>query len=301
MDGGQTSGPAVVALGGGHGLAATLRAAKCYAGTLSGVVSVGDDGGSSGRLRQDLGVAPPGDLRRCLSALAADDSLLARALEYRFEEGGLRGHPIGNLLVTALSLAGDDLQAAVDEVARLIGAAGRVFPATSVPVTLIADSDAGTLAGQVTIERASGIRNLRFDPVDPPGSPEAAEAVVQADQVILGPGSLFTSVLATAVVPAVRASLAATTAQRVFIANITNEKGEARGFGLREHLATLADHGITIDVVLAAPEAVETVDTVAEPIPIVVKPLGSGDGWSHDPALLGPALAELVSEVRTTG
>ncbi|MEM7275211.1 MAG: uridine diphosphate-N-acetylglucosamine-binding protein YvcK [Actinomycetota bacterium] len=291
-------GPAVVALGGGHGLAATLRAARSYAGSVAGVVSVGDDGGSSGRLRHDLGVAPPGDLRRCLSALAADDSLLARSLEHRFEDGSLQGHPIGNLLVTGLAMVAGDLQAAVDEVGRLVGAAGRVFPATDVPVTLIADSDAGTLAGQVTIERAAGIRNLRFDPVDPPGSPAAAEAVLAADQVLLGPGSLFTSVLATAVVPAIRQALAGTGAQRVFIANVANEKGDARGFGLLEHLQALSDHGIDLDVVLVTPGTggIPPRDLQAGPVPIVAADVAADDGWSHDPVRLGPALASVLRD-----
>ena len=130
--------------------------------------------------------------------------LLVESLEHRFEEGTLQGHPVGNLLLAGLAMVSGDLQQAIDEVGRLIGADGRIFPATQVPVTLIADSDAGTLAGQVTIERAAGIHNLRFDPSDPAVSEAAVDAVRTADQVLIGPGSLFTSVLATAVVPAIR-------------------------------------------------------------------------------------------------
>lgn len=283
--------PAVVALGGGHGLAATLRAARTYAGSLAGIVSVGDDGGSSGRLRNELRVAPPGDVRRCLSALATDDSLLARSLEHRFDEGTLRGHPIGNLLLTGLAMAAGDLQAAIDEVGRLVGAAGRIFPASRVPVTLIADSDGGTLAGQVTIERASGIRNLRFDPAQPPTSPEAIEAVRSADQILIGPGSLFTSVLATAVVPGIRCALNETSAQRVFVANVANEKGDARGFGLAEHLDALADHDVPIDVVVTGPA---TPPHRPLSVTVVRAEVAADDGWSHDPARLGPVLADLL-------
>lgn len=283
---------AVVALGGGHGLAASLRAARTYAGSLAGIVSVGDDGGSSGRLRNELRVAPPGDVRRCLSALATDDSLLARSLEHRFDEGTLRGHPIGNLLLTGLAMAADDLQEAIDEVGRLVGAAGRIFPASRVPVTLIADSDGGTLAGQVTIERATGIRNLRFDPAEPPASPEAIEAVRTADQILIGPGSLFTSVLATAVVPGIRAALNETSAQRVFVANVANEKGDARGFGLAEHLDALADHHVPIDVVVTGPAT-----TTDRPLAVTVvrAEVAADDGWSHDPARLGAVLADLAT------
>ena len=298
----ETTGPAVVALGGGHGLAATLRAARTYAGSIAGVVSIGDDGGSSGRLRLDLGVAPPGDLRRCLSALASEESLLARSLEHRFDVGTLQGHPIGNILLTGLALVAEDLQAGIDEIGRLVGATGRIFPATDVPVTLIADSDTGTLAGQVTIERATGIRNLRFDPADPPVSAAAVDAVRNADQVLIGPGSLFTSVLATAVVPAIREALAETSAKRVFIANVANEKGDARGFGLAEHIETAAQHGVAIDAVVApasaatgeGPTDLVSRGSVHPHCPVIIADLSAEDRWSHDPVKLGRVLAELV-------
>lgn len=287
---GLEHGPAVVALGGGHGLATSLRAARIYAGSVAGIVSVGDDGGSSGRLRNELQVAPPGDLRRCLSALATADSLLTRSLEHRFVEGSLQGHPIGNLLLTGLTMVAGDLQAAIDELGRLVGAAGRIFPATEVPVTLIADSDRGTLAGQVTIERATSIRNLRFDPADPPVSAAAVEAVRRADQILIGPGSLFTSVLATAVVPGIREALNETSAQRVFVANVANDKGEARGFGLAEHIETVLDHEVPVDVVVSAPGSG---DASGLQVPVVEVDMAADDGWSHDPKRLGLALDEL--------
>lgn len=292
------SAPAIVALGGGHGLAATLRAARQYAGSITGIVSVGDDGGSSGRLRAEFGVAPPGDVRRCLSALADDSTLLARSLEHRFEDGTLTGHPIGNLLLIGLALAADDLQTAIDEVGRLVGAAGRVFPASEVPVTLIADSDQGTLAGQVTIERAGSIRNLRFDPSTARSPADAIKAVVDADQIVIGPGSLFTSVLACALMPDIRSALAETTAQRVFVANVANEKGDARGFGLREHVEALTDHGLTVDVVLANDATVAAqLETSALP-PIVTADVAADDGWSHDTAKLGAVLGRLFHRNR---
>lgn len=274
-------------------MAATLRAARTYAEELTGIVSVGDDGGSSGRLRADLGIAAPGDLRRCLSALATDESLLVESLEHRFIDGTLQGHPVGNLLLAGLAMVSGDLQSAIDEVGRLIGAAGRIFPATHVPVTLIADSDAGTLAGQVTIERASGIRNLRFDPSDPPVSEAAVDAVRTADQVLIGPGSLFTSVLATAVVPAIREALHETRGQRVFIVNVANDRAEAKGFGLIEHLDALADHDLKIDAVLAPLGALPDGRAIG---PIVEADIAAGDGWGHDPAKLGRALAGLLAE-----
>jgi uncharacterized cofD-like protein len=284
-------GPRVVALGGGHGLAVSLRAACQYAGHLTGVVSVGDDGGSSGRLRAELGVPAPGDVRRCLSALAGDDTLLARSLEHRFEGGPLHGHAVGNLLLAGLTVASGDFIAAVAEVARLVGARGELYPATVTPVTLVADSDAGTLVGQVTIEQAGGIRDLRFAPPDPAAPEPVVAAIETADQIVLGPGSLFTSVLATAVVPAIRRSLNRTGARRVYVANVANDKGLVRGFGLAEHLDAIAEHGVGIDVVLAPPD-LAGIDDVA--VPVHLSAVAREDGWGHDPDALAAALSELV-------
>ncbi len=285
-------GPSVAALGGGHGLATTLGAVRQYAQSIVGVVSVGDDGGSSGRLRDELHVAPPGDVRRCLSALATRDSLLARSLEHRFDSGTLQGHPIGNLLLTGLAMVSGELQDAIDEVGALLGAAGRIVPATTQPVTLVADSDAGVLTGQVTIERSTGITNLRFDPIEPTASPLAIAAVEQADQIIIGPGSLFTSVLATAVVPEILDALRRSNGQKVFVANIANDKAEARGFGLAEHLDAIVDHGVTVDAVVAQTgSAAGAVDRTT--VPIITADLAHNDGWSHDPTKLGAVLADL--------
>lgn len=289
----DVDGPAVVALGGGHGLAATLRAARTYAGPLTGIVSVGDDGGSSGRLRAEFGIAPPGDIRRCISALATSDSLLARSLEYRFEGGALTGHPIGNLLLAGFAVAGGDFQDAVDEVCRLVGVEGSLYPAATVPVRLLADSDQGTITGEVTIERATGIHNLRFDPPDPPTADAAAAAVSKADQVLIGPGSLFTSVLASAIVPGVRQAVAGSTGQRVFVANVANEKGIAHGFGLAEHVRALADHGVPIDLVIADASS----PRVAVPgVEVRWCDVAADDGWGHDSAKLGAVLRALVTE-----
>ncbi|MFT7600888.1 MAG: putative cofD-like protein [Acidimicrobiales bacterium] len=284
------SSPYVVALGGGHGLASSLRAARTYAGRIAGIVSVADDGGSSGRIRRELGLPAPGDLRRCLSALASDGNLLARSLEHRFESGALEGHPVGNLLIAGLASASGDFEAAVSEVARLVGAEGTLHPATRGSVTLLADADDGTLNGQVTIERGSNIRNLRFDPPNPKSPEAAVQAIMDADQVIIGPGSLFTSVLAAAVVPAIRAALLHTSAQRIFVANIANERGEARGFDLPEHVETLSQHGVTADVVVTAPDT-RRVDEVGTDV--CVADVADDDGWGHDPKKLGAVLNEL--------
>ncbi len=285
--------PSVVALGGGHGLAASLRAAQSYAGGLVGIVSVADDGGSSGRIRRELGLPAPGDLRRCLSALASDDSLLAASLEHRFDNGPLEGHPLGNLLIAGMTQAGGDFQAAITEVARLVGAVGTILPATDGSVTLLADSDKGPLRGQVTIEESAGIENLRFDPTRPAAPQAAIRAIEQADQVIIGPGSLFTSVLATAVVPDINAALHRTKAQRVFVSNVANDRAEARGFDLTAHLDALASHDVPVDVVLAPAGVV--VPEVPAPWRTVQAALSAPDGWGHDPSKLGAALYTLLA------
>ncbi len=285
----------MVAIGGGHGLASSLRASLAFADQLTGVVSVADDGGSSGRLRRELGLPAPGDLRRCLSALASEDSLLAKSLEHRFDRGALEGHAVGNLLIAGLAGAGGDFAAAINEVARLVGAVGTILPATLEPVTLVADSDGGELVGQVTIERATGIRNLRFEQTAPETPAEAVEAIRNADLVVIGPGSLFTSVLAAAVVPEIKQAIADTSAHRVFVANVANDRAEARGFDLPEHVEAIRDHGIAIDSIVAPlnTHRVDEVGALDSSLDVRVAEVAAADGWQHDPVKLGAVLADL--------
>ena len=202
-------GPSVVAIGGGHGLSASLRAARRYAGEITAVVSVADDGGSSGRLREALpGLPAPGDVRRCLAALAEDDSPFGRILEHRFGDGELAGHALGNLLLVSLAHEMGSFSAAVDEVAARVGAVGRVLPATVDAVALvgIVDGRRGVepVVGQVAVQNTEGVRRLRLSPDSPASPPDVSRAILAADQVVLGPGSLFTSVLAAAIAPDVR-------------------------------------------------------------------------------------------------
>lgn len=290
--------PRVVALGGGHGLAASLQAAQTFASNIVGVVSVADDGGSSGRIRRELGLPAPGDLRRCLSALASDDSLIARSLEHRFESGSLEGHPLGNLLLAGLAEAGGDFQQAISEVARLIGAVGTIYPATNGPVTLVANTAAGQIRGQVTIEGSSDISDLRFDPAEPTAPAAAVEAILGADQIIIGPGSLFTSVLACVLVPDILTALQSASGQRVFVANVANDRAEARGFDLAAHVDTLNSYGIPVDVVLAD-GPLDDIDGPMDRIgslPLVHTPMAADDGWGHRPDRLGRSLGSLYAQ-----
>ncbi len=190
-----------MAIGGGHGTAVTLRAARCYAGTLTGVVSVADDGGSSGRLRELLNVVAVGDLRKCLVAVADEDSALAVAFERRFDEGELSGHALGNLILAGLIDATGDLVDGVREAALLLGACGDILPATTERVVLKAEAAEGTVAGQVAVMGTGDIRTVSLVPDDAQPPPLVVERIAEADQIVIGPGSLFTSVLAAVAVP----------------------------------------------------------------------------------------------------
>ncbi|HTD50703.1 MAG TPA: uridine diphosphate-N-acetylglucosamine-binding protein YvcK, partial [Acidimicrobiia bacterium] len=197
----------IVALGGGHGLAVALQAVRRYAQSVTAVVSVADDGGSSGRLRRDLGVAAPGDLRKSLVALAADTGPWPAAFEHRFAGGELSGHALGNLLIVGLAASLGDLNRALDEAGRLLGAVGRVVPATVDAVTLEADIGDEAVIGQVAVESlAAGVvvNQVRVVPADAAATPDALDAIADATQVVLAPGSLYTSVLAVLCVPEIR-------------------------------------------------------------------------------------------------
>jgi uncharacterized cofD-like protein len=285
-----------VAIGGGHGLAASLRAARRYAAAVTGVVSVADDGGSSGRLRQTMGIPPPGDLRRCLAALS-DNPLWATALEHRFDAGELSGHALGNLLIAGLADVLGDFQSALDEVACLVGARGRVLPATIDPVVLKAEVErpaggAGTeVEGQVAVQNSSRITRVSVLPDNPRVPPAAVEAIRTADQVVIGPGSLYTSVLAAVVVPAIRVALSTTTAQRVYVCNLGPQVPETEGYSVASHVEALRRHDVDIDVVLRHPGALPAGQLTVES---VERDVARDNGLAHDPEKLARALAELA-------
>ncbi|MDQ6782757.1 MAG: uridine diphosphate-N-acetylglucosamine-binding protein YvcK [Actinomycetota bacterium] len=265
-------GPSIVAIGGGHGLAATLAAARTYAGEVTAVVSVADDGGSSGRIRQSVGIPAPGDLRRCLVALADPNSVWAKVFDYRFGAGDLEGHALGNLIIAGLSEATGDFTAALAEAGRLLGAAGRVLPVTTSPTTLRASVNGAEIIGEVQVNTSAGpiasVSVLGPDGAETPAHHSVIEAVRGADQVIIGPGSLFTSVLAACVVPGVREALGARRGGRIYVANLAPEHRETEGMSLAQHAAALADHGVTVDVVVCDPAAFEAASDVraaAEP------------------------------------
>ena len=247
--------PRIVALGGGTGLPNVLRglrpvmfpdgATDASRDRLVAVVATSDDGGSSGRLRAEFNMIPPGDIRNCLAALVEKHSEIADIFQHRFESGGgLNGHAIGNLLIAALTDVTRDFAQAVEVAARMLGACGVVLPATSEVVTLVAEfTDGRVLSGETTIAQAGGtIRHLGLLPERPACSTRVVDAIRHADAIVVGPGSLYTSILPPLLVPDVAAAVLESRAVRVLVANLMTESGETDNFSVLDHLLTIERH-----------------------------------------------------------
>ncbi|MDI9951829.1 MULTISPECIES: uridine diphosphate-N-acetylglucosamine-binding protein YvcK [Rhodococcus] len=257
--------PAIVALGGGHGLFATLSAARRLSRDVTAVVTVADDGGSSGRLRAELGVIPPGDLRMALAALAADDPEVqgwTDTIQHRFGGiGALAGHSVGNLILAGLTEVLGDPVAALDELARLLRINGRVLPMSPIALDIEADVQgleadprvSRCIRGQVAVATTPGkVRRVRLLPANPPACPDAVRAIDVADMVVLGPGSWFSSVIPHVLVPELLDTLIATAARKVLVLNLAPEPGETAGFSTERHLHVLSQHApeLTVDFVV---------------------------------------------------
>lgn len=313
--------PKVVALGGGMGLSASLTALRRITADLTAVVTVADDGGSSGRLRDELGVLPPGDLRKALAALCGDDEwgrTWAELVQHRFvSRGELHEHAVGNLLIVALWEQLGDHVAALDLVGKLLGAHGRVLPMSAVPLELQASvrghdparpEELSTVRGQATVALTPGeVQQVRVVPQDPPAVPEAVRAVLDADWVVLGPGSWFSSVIPHLLVPELLEALTTTKARKVLSLNLAPQPGETDGFSPQRHLEVLARHApkLAFDVVLADQDAVPERDSLKEAAarlgastelaPVAASPGEEPDGPAgggsarHDPELLAAA------------
>ena len=237
-------GPKIVAIGGGTGLSTLLRGLKLYSANLTAIVTVADDGGSSGRLRRDFGVLPPGDIRNCIAALADEEKLLTELFQYRFEAGdGLMGHSFGNLFLTAMSEITGDLESAVAACSKVLAIRGRVLPATLTDVSLWAKlADGRRIEGESKIGEADGqIVEIGCTPANPPALPAAIAAIQEADYIIMGPGSLYTSVISNLLVPEIAAAIAAREVPRIYVCNIMTQPGETTGY-------TVADHIENIDI-----------------------------------------------------
>lgn len=238
------SGPKIVAIGGGTGLSTLLRGLKEHSSTITAIVTVADDGGSSGRLRRSLGVHPPGDFRQCIAALADTEPLMESLFEYRFGDGDLGGHAFGNLFVVAMTGITGSFESALRASSRVLAVRGTIVPATLEHVTLFAElADARVLRGEHQVPRGDApIRRVFLEPSDPPAYPEAVAAILDADLVVLGPGSLYTSVLPNLLVPDIANALTATGASVLYAANVATQPGETDGYSLDDHLGAIHEH-----------------------------------------------------------
>lgn len=308
-----------VAIGGGTGLPTVLGCLGELADEVTAVVSVADDGGSSGRLRNELGMLPPGDLRKCLVALAEPDSALARLFEYRFRAGeGLEGHTLGNLMIAALTDLEGGFVEGVESAGRLLGARGRVLPSTVADVTLYARAgDGSTIAGQYDIATLpKEVREVYLEPGDAPAYPATERALRSAELIVIGPGSLYTSILPNLLVRGVPEAVRESTARKVLVMNLVNQPGETDGYDARGHYEALTLHagrGLVDLVLLNDPGSFtpQGMDQLAERglapvacedlraeigLPVVVRPMASAhDPARHDPDALCRAIAEIAS------
>ena len=235
-------GPKIVVLGGGTGLSTLLRGLKQYSNNITAIVTVADDGGSSGRLRREIGVLPPGDIRNCIAALADEEKLLTELFQYRFEAGdGLIGHSFGNLFLTAMSEITGDLEQAVAASSQVLAIRGTVLPATLSDVSLWAKMEDGRIIeGESNIPKAQGkIKYIGCNPPNPPALPTAIAAINEADYIIIGPGSLYTSIIPNFLVPEICDAIAKVQVPRIYICNIMTQPGETEGYTVAEHIRAI--------------------------------------------------------------
>jgi uncharacterized cofD-like protein len=312
-----------VALGGGRGLHASLSALRLITDEVTAVVTVADDGGSSGRLRRELGLLPPGDLRKALAALAGDDPLWTTVFQHRFGgTGALAGHAVGNLVLAGLLEVLGDPVAVLDEAARLLGVRGRVLPMCTEPLDIEADvigldedlAAVRRIRGQVAVATTPGqVRRIRLHPAGTPGvlpsaCPDAVAAVRDADVVLLGPGSWFTSVLPHLLVPDLHEAIVETAAARLVVLNLVPQPGETAGFSPERHLDVLCEHAprLRVDAVIADADSVSTPDRLRS----AAAALGArtrldrvaveGARERHDPSALAESLRRALADVRGT-
>jgi uncharacterized cofD-like protein len=290
----QDQGPRVVALGGGHGLSTLLRGLKDQHCDLTAIVTVADDGGSSGVLRRETGILPPGDLRRCIAALADAEPLMSQLFEYRFGRGaGLDGHAFGNLFIAAMAGIMGDFERGVSEVSRVLAVKGRVLPSSLDHLVLCAevcvpDDQGGRILvkGQSQIAGVHGrVERVYLQPSEPKGYPLAISALLSADLILLGPGSLYTSIIPNLLVPDILAALCAAEARKVYICNVATQPGETADYTVGDHVRALAEHmgGGACDCVLANGNTAFTLSPASNSAMVMPTfdgtPAFGGDAW----------------------
>ncbi len=295
--------PKIVCLGGGTGLAAVLRGLKLAGVAPTAIVTLTDDGGSSGRLRRDLGMPPPGDVRNCLVALADDESVLAEVFQHRFDRGDLEGHSLGNLVLAALTEVAGSFDAAVALSSHVLAIAGSVLPATREKAVLVAEMEDGrVVAGETAVaSERRAVRRLRLQPESPIPHPDAIAALLEADLIVLGPGSLFTSTIPPLLVPALADAVRQSAARRIYVANLLQEPNETIGYDAATHIERLERHlgaGIVDTVLVPVTRRVSAPGLIpvdfdrqalrASGLEVVVARITKGH--QHDPVRLGRAL-----------
>lgn len=310
-------GPRIVAIGGGTGLSTLLRGLKKRTGNLTAIVSVADDGGSSGRLRRSLGLPPPGDIRACLAALSDDEDLLSHLFQYRFREGEeLTGHSFGNLFIAALAGVMGSFEEGVLEAGRVLSIQGQVVPATASQIQLVADKTLSANGGAVRIEGESNIpvlpgkiRRVQIEPIDPQAYPPAIQAILAADMIVIGPGSLFTSIIPNLLVPDLAEAIKASRAFKVFVCNIATQPGETDRLDCCDHLSAVEAHigSVLVDTVVAndqldikLPEGFMPVDPALDKpytVPVYTEDLVDREQpGRHDADMLTDVLIALLEE-----
>jgi len=316
-------GPKVVAIGGGNGLSTLLRGLKEHTSNITAIVTVADDGGSSGRLRRELGVLPPGDFRNCIAALADAESLTTQLFQYRFGEGkGLNGHSFGNLFIAAMAGVTGNFERAILESGRVLAIRGQIFPSTLENVTLCADLGEEEAEGVVRVEGESQIpkagkpiERVYLVPGAAPAYPGSVKAILDADLILVGPGSLYTSILPNLLVPGIVEALRASRALKVYICNVATQKGETDHFtagdhikALEQHVGRVFDHVLLNDnlrVPLPSHLTIEIVSPQMHPdqeLPVVAADVVDRDNpWRHDSRRLAQVLLELYYEERNEG
>ena len=321
MPGRGSSSRSVVALGGGHGLAATLAALRRVTDDITAIVTVADDGGSSGRLRAEFGTPAPGDLRMALAALCGDDTwgrTWERVIQHRFGGAGeLAGHSLGNLLITALWEQTGDIVAGLDWVGALLEAQGRVLPCTTMPLTIEAEilghdptrpDEVSIVRGQAEVAATAGaVMSLQVDPPNPPGCPESIAALNEADAIVLGPGSWYTSVITHLVIPDLAQAIIDSPARRIVVLNLNPQVGETTGFQPHTYLDVLHDYVPFVDAVIADRRHVEDAGSLArscealgaELVLADVARTGRQAPGQHDPHRLAVAFDTVLADPRT--
>ncbi|MFZ2097551.1 MAG: YvcK family protein [Anaerolineales bacterium] len=311
-------GPRIVTIGGGHGLSTLLRGLKSYSYNITAVVTVADDGGSSGRIRRTQGIPPPGDIRNCLAALSSDEALMTQLFQYRFSDGNpeLDGHPFGNLFISALSEITGSFEDAVVESGRVLAVHGRVLPATLHDVRLVADVQLPHNIAEVRVEGEStipkfpgNVQRVWLEPNNPAAYPQVIQAILASELIVIGPGSLFTSIIPDLLVPDIVAAIQASRALKIYVCNVATQPGETDGYTCEDHIKVLNDHigESMFDIIVInnkyegqLPSGVEWVKPTPEAeieYPIYqTDVLNGSQPWRHDSVKLARAIMDLYQE-----